>query len=141
MRYPVAPIPSPGQWRKARPRGVSQMGNAALRQAKSKVPKKSRLFSEPTLQILGTHGPPRMGASPSGPPVPRAGSECARPSFPCRRRPLRRERNGKLLPPRSWPSHRPRILIGTLFRNFIALAPAPFGRRKNKINYLCRFIR
>ena len=46
------------------------------------------IFSQPALPILGTHGPPRMGASLTGPPVPRAGSECARPSFPCRRGPL-----------------------------------------------------
>ena len=28
-----------------------------------------------------------------------------------------RERNGELLPPRSWPPHRPRVLIGTLLSN------------------------
>ena len=42
-----------------------------------------RLFSQPALQILETHGPPRMGESPTGPPVPCAGTQCALPSFPC----------------------------------------------------------
>ena len=40
-------------------------------------------FSQPALPILGTYGPPRMGAPSSGPtgqPVPCAGSQCALPS-------------------------------------------------------------
>jgi hypothetical protein len=41
-------------------------------------------FSQPALPILGTHGPPRMGAPSTRPPVPCAGSQCALPSFPCR---------------------------------------------------------
>ena len=41
-----------------------------------------KAFPQPALQILGIYGPPRMGASPTGPPVPRAGSQCARSLFP-----------------------------------------------------------
>ena len=37
----------------------------------------------------------------------------------------------------SWPPHWPRILIGTLFRNCIALAPAPFGGGENPCRYSC----
>ena len=61
-----------------------------------------------------------------------------KPPFPCRRGPLCRERNGKLLPARSWPPYRPQIPIGTLFSSCITLAPAPSGGRKTVSRFCCK---